>query len=458
MGRLDDLFPVYTVEQARATVLRRRPWEEQVADETLKARLAAVFGEPLTPWQATERIVNDVRGRGDDALRAWTRRLDGLDLASFRVPREELRRAWEELDPELRRSLERAAQRIEAFHRSHPLTSWMTQDLGGTLGMLVRPIERVGCYVPGGSAPLPSTVLMSVIPARVAGVERIVVVTPPHRAYAHRAVPVAPVLLAACALLGVEEVYTLGGAQAIAALAYGTESIPRVDKIVGPGNIFVTLAKKMVYGTVGIDGLAGPTETLIVADATARPDWLAADLMAQAEHDPMASALLLTPSEALARQVQEEVARQLPERPRRDIIRASFRHRGGAVLTRDLEEALDLANAYAPEHLALAVQDPWAWLPRVRHAGCVFLGEHSFEVLGDYLAGPNHILPTGGTARFASGLTVLDFVRWVGVVALDPATARALGPDAARLALAEGLEAHAHAARSRTSAAPPGEP
>lgn len=443
------VLPVYTPEQALNTVLFRPSWEEILGQEELKQAIARVFGQPLTPWQATERIVEEVRTLGDRALRSWTRRLDGLDMARFRVPPEALEQALNELDPELQAALERAARRIEAFHRSHPVTSWLTQELGGTLGMLARPLQRVGCYVPGGSAPLPSTVLMSVIPARVAGVEQVVVVTPPHRAFAHQEVPVAPVLLAACALVGVEEVYTLGGAQAIAALAYGTESIPRVDKIVGPGNIFVTLAKKMVFGTVGIDGLAGPTETVIVADDQARPDWVAADLMAQAEHDPLAAAILLTPSSALVERVQEHLAQMLPQQPRAEIIRASFRHRGGAVLTQDLDQALELANEYAPEHLALAVEDPWAWLPKVRHAGCVFLGEHSFEVLGDYLAGPNHVLPTGGTARFTSGLTVLDFVRWMGVVALDPASARTLAPYAARLAQAEGLEAHAHAARLR---------
>lgn len=443
------VLPRYTVEQARRTILRRIPWEDWEAPTSLQEGIARLFGEALTPWEATARIVQDVRRRGDAALRDWTKRLDGLELTTFRVPPDVLRQALEALPASLRKALEHAARRIEAFHRAQPITSWLTQDLGGTLGQLVRPLERVGCYVPGGSAPLPSTVLMSAIPARVAGVERVVVVTPPHRAFAQEAVPVSPVLLAACAVAGVDEVYTIGGAQAIAALAYGTESIPRVDKIVGPGNIFVTLAKKMVVGTVGIDGLAGPTETLIVADDAARADWVAADLLAQAEHDPLAAAILLTPSEGLIRRVQEAVEAQLPQRKRRDVIAASLQHRGGAVLTRDLEEALDLANAYAPEHLALAVRDPWTWVPKVRHAGCVFVGEHTFEVLGDYLAGPNHILPTGGTARFASGLHVGDFVKWMGLVALDPATARNLAGDAATLADAEGLDAHGYAARLR---------
>lgn len=441
---------IYDVETARKTVLRRRPWEDALDDPILQKAIASVFGEPLGPWEAVGRIVQDVRHRGDAALREWTQRLDRVSIATFRVPQEALEAALASLDAETREVLETAARRIRAFHERQPLTSWLTQDLGGTLGHLLRPLERVGCYVPGGTAPLPSTVLMTVIPAKVAGVSEVVVVTPPHRAYADRAVPVNSVLLAACALAGADAVYTVGGAQAIAALAYGTESIPKVDKIVGPGNIFVTLAKKMVYGTVGIDGLAGPTETLIVADDTANPRWLAADLLAQAEHDPLAAALVLSPNANLLRRVQAEVETQLALRTRQDIIRASLAARGGAVHTRDLDEALSLANAYAPEHLALAVADPWAWLPKVRHAGCVFLGEHSFEVLGDYLAGPNHVLPTGGTARFASGLHVGEFVKWMGVVALDPTTARNLAPLAATFADLENLDAHAAAARSRT--------
>ncbi len=448
----EPLFPRYSPAEARRTILQRPAWDDLDVPPRVKEGIARIFGQPLTPWEATARIVRDVRNRGDAALREWTERLDRVSVDSFRVPQEALHRALESLEPPLREALERAAARIRAFHQAQPLTSWLTQDLGGTLGHLLRPLERVGCYVPGGTAPLPSTVLMSVIPAKVAGVDQVVVVTPPHRAFAHREVPVAPVLLAACAVAGADAVYTLGGAQAIAALAYGTESIPRVDKIVGPGNIFVTLAKKMVFGTVGIDGLAGPTETLIVADETARADWVAADLLAQAEHDPLAAAILLTPSADLITRVQEEIHRQLPQRERREVITVALRHRGGAVLTRDLEEALELANEYAPEHLALAVQDPWAWVPRVRHAGCVFVGEHSFEVLGDYLAGPNHILPTGGTARFASGLHVGDFVKWMGLVALDASTARGLAPYAAALARAEGLDAHAYAAEARGEA------
>ncbi len=446
---VESPLPLYDVPTARKTILRRPPWDEAVEQPAVRRAVAAVFGPDVSPWEAVRRIVQDVRRRGDEALRHWTERLDRVPVASFRVPQAALQEALNTLDPALRRVLEAAADRIRAFHQAQPLHAWLTQALGGSLGHLLRPLERVGVYVPGGSAPLPSTVLMTVIPAKVAGVERVIVVTPPNRGYADREVPVDPALLAAAALAGADEVYTVGGAQAIAALAYGTESIPKVDKIVGPGNIFVTMAKKLVYGDVGIDGLAGPTETLIVADGSANPEWVAADLLAQAEHDPLAAAILLSPDLAFIQRVQQAVAQQLPRRARAEVIRLSLQHRGGAVHTRDLEEALDLANAYAPEHLALAVADPWRWLPKVRHAGCVFLGEHSFEVLGDYLAGPNHVLPTGGSARYASGLHVGSFMRWIGLVALDPETARDLAPLAAAFAQAETLEAHAAAAEAR---------
>jgi histidinol dehydrogenase len=400
------------------------------------------------------RILQDVRQRGDAALREWTAKLDGVDLDALRLPISELHTALDGLPPALRGSLEGAARRIEAFHRRQPLTSWITQDGGGWLGQLIRPIRRVGLYVPGGSAPLPSSVLMSAIPARVAGVEQIALVTPPRKGTPR----LDATILAAAALAGVEEVYLLGGAQAIAALAYGTQSIPAVDKIVGPGNLFVTLAKQQVFGVVGIDGLAGPTETVVVADEFANPAWVAADLLAQAEHDVLASAILLTPSRKLAEAVQVEVARQMEggaegsALSRAEIIAASLQNRSGIVLTRDLDEALELANLYAPEHLALSVADPWRWTEKVHAAGGVFLGEHSFEVLGDYVAGPSHVMPTGGSARFASPLNVWDFVHIVSLIALDPATAAQIGPTAAQIAAAEGLTAHAQAALLRLNA------
>ncbi len=443
------MLRIYNATTAQRTILRRTPPDEFPVSERVRQSIARLFGEPLTPEEAVARIMADVRARGDAALQKWTRTLDGIALETFAVPREAWQQALKAQPAPLRAALEAAAGRIRAFHEKQPLTSWLTQDLGGTVGQLIRPIPRVGLYVPGGTAPLPSTVLMSAIPARVAGVPEVVVVTPPHRENPPEFGYANPAILAACALAGVDAVYTLGGAQAIAALAYGTESIPPVDKIFGPGNLFVTLAKRRAFGVVGIDGLAGPTETVVIADESANPAWVAADLLAQAEHDFLASAIVLTPSEALARAVQAEVQRQLAMRSRREVIAASLEHRGGIVLTRDLEEAVALANTYAPEHLALSVREPWRWAERIVNAGGIFLGEHSYEVLGDYVAGPSHVMPTGGSARFASPLNVWDFVKIVSLVALDPDTAARLAPTAAALADAEGLDAHAYAARVR---------
>ena len=395
---------------------------------------------------AVAAIVSAVRARGDAAVREYTQRFDHVTLDDFSAP--EPARALELVSPDVISALKMAAGRLETFHRRQPVTSWMTRELGGLTGQMVTPLDRVGCYVPGGTAPLPSTLLHTVVLARVAGVPEIIVATPPNPDFPDTGY-VDPVILAAASIAGASQVLRVGGAQAIAALAYGTESIRPVDKIVGPGNIYVTLAKKLVYGVVGIDGLAGPTETVVVADDGANPAWVAADLLAQAEHDVLASAILLTPSEPLARAVQAEVARQIEALSRAEIIAQTFERNSGIVLTVDLAEAVSLADRYAPEHLCLAVRDPWNWLPHIRHAGGVFLGEHSFEVLGDYVAGPSHVMPTGGSARFASPLSVVDFVRLTSLVALDPATTAAIAPQAARLAQAEHLTAHAEAARKR---------
>ncbi len=439
----------YDTQTAKQTILKRTPPDEFSVSQRVQDSITQLFGEPLTTDQAVSHILKDVRRNGDSALQAWTFKLDGLDLRPALVPKEAIRLALDSIPPTQREALEQAAARVEAFHRRQPLSSWFTNELGGTLGQVIRPIQRVGLYVPGGTAPLPSSVLMSAIPARVAGVNEIVVVTPPNRSFANSDVPVDPIILAACAIANVDEVYLLGGAQAIGALAYGTATIRPVDKIFGPGNLFVTLAKRQVYGVVGIDGLAGPTETVVIADEFANPAWVAADLLAQAEHDVLASAILLTPSEALIEKVQAEVAGQIEGLRRAEIIAASLADHGGAVLTSDLEQAIELANDYAPEHLALSVHEPWKWVEKVKHAGGVFVGEHSFEVLGDYLAGPSHVMPTGGSARFASPLNVWDFVKIVSLVALDPNTAEAIGPVAARIADAECLDAHANAARLR---------
>jgi histidinol dehydrogenase len=441
----------YDPQTARQTILRRTPPDEFPVSQRVLDGITQLFGESLTPEQAVTKILKDVRTNGDSALQKWTQALDSIDLQPASVSKDLIQAALDSLPLAQRDALEKAAARIEKFHRHQPLTSWFTNELGGTLGQIIRPIQRVGLYVPGGTAPLPSTVLMSAIPARVAGVKEIMVVTPPNRALASsdKNPPVDPMILAACAIAGVDKVYLLGGAQAIAALAYGTETIQPVDKIFGPGNLFVTLAKRQVYGVVGIDGLAGPTETVVIADESANPAWVAADLLAQAEHDLLASAILLTPSQILIEKVRIEVGGQLEQRGRADIIVASLENRGGAVLTRDLDEAVQLANDYAPEHLALSVNDPWRWVEKVNNAGGVFVGEHSFEVLGDYLAGPSHVMPTGGSARFASPLNVWDFVKIVSLVALDENTVQAIGSIAATIAASEGLDAHQSAALLR---------
>jgi len=312
--------------------------------------------------------------------------------------------------------------------------------MGGQLGQRFTPIERVGIYVPGGTAPLPSSLLMSVIPAQVAGVGQIVVATPPEPASS---------ILAAAYLCGVDTIYQIGGAQAIAALAFGTETVMKVDKIVGAGNLFVMLAKQQLFGVVGMEGLAGPTETMLIADSSAKPKWIAADLLAQAEHDVQASAILLTPDLKLAKAVQKEVIDQINALSRNEIIIASLENSGGIVVTESLEQAASLANAYGAEHLCLSVEYPEKLMDTINNAGGFFLGDHSFEVLGDYVAGPSHVMPTGGTARFASPLNVLDFVKISSVIGLDITTAQALSEIAAELADLEGLTAHAAAARSR---------
>lgn len=439
------MLKIYLPAKALQTILKRQPLDEMPVSQPVLDGIQRFFGEPLTPEQAVRRILTDVRQRGDAALSEWSQRLDGFGGGSFRVPEVELSAALGAISAAERSALETAAERIRRFYSRQPVGSWIIQGEDGTLGQVVRPIKRVGLYVPGGAAPLASTVLMSAVPAQVAGVKQVAVVVPPQRESGR----IAPITLAACALLGIDEVYSLGGAQAIAALAFGTETIRPVDKIFGPGNLFVTLAKRQVFGVVGIDGLAGPTETMVIADESATPGWVAADMLAQAEHDVLASAILLTPSLELAQAVQAEVARRLEDLPRAEVLAQSLTHRSGIVITRDLNEAADLANAYAPEHLCLSVADPWRWSEKIDAAGGMFLGEFSFEVLGDYIAGPSHVMPTSGTARFASPLNVWDFVHLVHVVALTPEAAASLSRQAALLARAENLEAHARAADER---------
>jgi histidinol dehydrogenase len=430
--------------------------EETPIPATMQAGIIKIFGEALSPAQIVERIMEDVKERGDAALCEWTEKLDGKAPKDISISKEEIKTGLLNIPDTLRADIEKAAGRIRSFHEAQPLSSWMTQDMGGTLGQLVRPIRRVGLYIPAGSAPLPSTLLMSAIPAQVAGVSEIALVAPPQFGTGK----VSPIILGTAAMLGIDEVYAIGGAQAISALAYGTESIAPVDKIYGPGNLFVSLAKRRVFGRVGIDSIAGPTETMIIADEGARPEWIAADLLAQAEHDFLAAAILVTPSERLIFLVQSEVQKQIGMRDRQEIINGSLEKRSGAIQVNDLDEAVELANMYAPEHLCLSVKNPWKLAEKVYAAGGIFMGEHSCEVLGDYVAGPSHVMPTGGSARFSSPLNVLDFVNFVSLVALNPETTRQIAPTAAALALSEGLDAHANAAQVRIDQTQidPGEP
>ena len=429
--------------EARETILKRKPLDQIEVTPAIAAGIERIFGEPLTPAQVVERILADVRDRGDVAILDYTKRIDGVELAALPVSDAEIEAAWRETPPELRQALELAAGRIRRFHEREPSDSWMDWREGEAYGQMVRPLARVGVYVPGGTAPLPSSLLMAAIPARVAGVEEIVVCSPPGRDG-----QLSPVILVAARVAGVDQVLKVGGAQAIAGLAYGTESIPQVDKIVGPGNLFVVLAKKAVFGVVDIESLPGPTETLLIADDSADPAWVAADLLAQSEHI-MGTSILLTPSAELAAATQREIECQLPALRWRESIAQALDANGGIVIVRDLDEAVELANEYAPEHLCLLTREPWALVGRIRNAGGIFVGEAASEALGDYIAGPSHIMPTGGTARFASPVHVRDFLKVTSIINAGLSAHNEVAPAAVRLAEAESLTAHAAALRKR---------
>ncbi len=417
----------------------------------VRAGIRETFGAEINAEEVVRRIIEDVRTRGDAALRHFTQAFDRATVTDLQVSPAAIDAAVERVGPEVMRALQAAAERIRRFHEHGRRRSWLDHTpSGGALGQLIRPLDRVAVYAPGGRAPYPSSVLMAAVPARVAEVKEVVLASPPSQQTGE----VSDVLLAAARVAQVDAVYRVGGAQAIAGLAYGTESMPRVDKIVGPGNVFVVIAKRMVFGQVGIEALPGPTECLVIADETANPAWVAADLLAQAEHDPLACSLLITPDPVLADAVDAHVAEQVTTLPRRAIVEESLANRGGIVETVDLEEAIDLANAFAGEHLCLAVRDPWVWLGKVRHAGGVFLGELNAEAIGDYTAGPSHIMPTGATARFSSPVNVDDFLKIISVFALDAEDLRQAGPPAVVLARAEGLEAHARAVERRLDGLP----
>jgi histidinol dehydrogenase len=413
----------------------------KLAEEVLSRRASTEFYDNrLEP--EVRQIIDEVRSGGDSALFGFTLKFDRVKLKSLEVNKEQIKDAYRQVDEELIAALKLAAERIGSFHRKQKDSLFKE-----SAGQLIRPLERVGVYAPGGTASYPSTVLMTAIPARVAGVKEVILTTPPGP---DGIVP--PPTLVAADIAGVDRIFSIGGAQAIAALAFGTDSIPAVDKICGPGNIFVVLAKKLVYGVVDIDGLPGPSEVIIIADDTADPACCAADLLAQAEHDPLASAILITTSKRLADEVNQEVEKQLKGLERQAIAAESLRKQGVIAVVADIDEAVELANLYAPEHLCLMVRGADALVKRLVNAGCIVTGESATVVLGDYVFGPSHVLPTGATARFGSPLSVLDFVKITSLINVDKAALKKLGKAAAAIARAEGLEAHARAVEKRLKA------
>jgi len=406
---------------------------EETADEKLEATVAGILA--------------DVKRRGDAAVLEYTRKFDRLplaDAAEMELPRDELRAAFDGLPAEQRSALEQAAQRVTDYHRKQVQVSWSYTEADGTLlGQQVTPLDRVGLYVPGGKAAYPSSVLMNALPAKVAGVSELIMVVPTPDGVKNQLV------LAAAYLSGVDRVFTIGGAQAVAALAYGTATIPKVDKIVGPGNAYVAAAKRRVFGVVGIDMIAGPSEILVICDGKTNPDWIAMDLFSQAEHDELAQAILLAPDAEFIEAVAQSANRQLEKMPRRDIIKTALENRGALIHVADLDEACAISNRIAPEHLELSVEDPQLLLTKLKHAGAIFMGRYTSESLGDYCAGPNHVLPTSGTARFSSPLGVYDFQKRSSLIQVSAQGAQKLGAISATLAFGEGLQAHAQSALFR---------
>jgi len=430
-------------EEALRSILRRVALDELELPERLRERDRRLFGDGLTVEVTVRRIVRAVRDEGDTAVLRFNQALDLSRPAPLPVDQAETSAAYDALDPALIDALRLAAKRIRDYHERQLERSWRSFEVEG-LGQVVRPIERAGIYMPGTAVVYPSSLLMTAIPARVAGVEEIYVASP---AASDGSVPA--LKLVAADIAGVDAVYRAGGAQAIAAFAHGTETIPRVDKICGPGNIWVTMAKREVFGVTGIDALYGPTETVVVADEWADPIICAADLLAQAEHDEIASPILITPSLPLAQRVAAEVERQAETLERGPVALAAFENRGGAVVAESMDEAIELANAYAPEHLCLLVKDAWRYVSQVRNAGGLFVGESSPEALGDYIAGPSHVMPTGGGARYASPLSVNDFLKITSLIAVDAPVMQELAAAAALIARAEGLTGHARALELR---------
>jgi histidinol dehydrogenase len=434
---------IRNAEEGRRLLLSRRPLENDELPMDVRETIFRAFGQELAPEEVVRRVIRDVREDGDNAVRFYSSRFDGAAPQDLRVPDSAIRAAYDDVDAEVVEAMRFAAGRIRAYHEQQRRGARIDFNFNG-LGQVTRAIQRVAIYAPGTRAPLPSTVLMCVIPARVAGVEEVYVATP---VLPDGSVPA--VKLVAADIAGADAVFAAGGAQGIAAFAYGTETIPRVHKICGPGGLFVTLAKKQVFGDVGIDAIYGPTETVVIADESARPELVAADLIAQAEHDALASPILLTPSHHLADEVARHIERQLRDLERAKIARAAFENRGGCILVNDIEHALALADEYAPEHLCLLVENPMAYAGRVRNAGGIFLGEHSPEAVGDYTAGPSHTMPTGGSARWSSPLSVQDFLKTTSIVGIPEDQSEDLARAAAVLARAEGLTGHARSVERR---------
>ena len=430
------------VQNAENVLVRIDPLDLDSLPESILARTEEAFGKGVTPLQSVNQMLDDVRKDGDSAVLRYAKLLDGSDLEEFSVTKKQMTQARDSIGKELRESLELAAERIRNFHRSTMPDQWVDRNQG--LGELIRPLERVGLYAPGGSAAYPSTVLMTAVPAKVAGVREVILCTPPQRGESLN-----PAVIVAAEIAGVDNLYQVGGVPAIAAMAFGTKSVPKVDKICGPGNIFVSYAKKLVQGSVDIDGVFGPTETIVLADESANASFCAADLIAQAEHDPLATAILITNSQRLIAETEAEVDRMLATQARGDVAKAALDRQGKVVLVDSLEEAVDLVNRIAPEHLCLLLDDPWSWVDKIKHAGGLFLGEYSPEVMGDYIAGPSHVMPTGGTARFGSALSVHHFLRTMPVVGLTPTEFQKLGTAAVHIADAEGLSGHASAIQVR---------
>jgi histidinol dehydrogenase len=439
------MIKILTLDKAEQTILNRKSILKVEVSKIIRESIKNIFGEYLSPQEVVKIILEDIEDNKDEAVKKWTRKIDNFEYnSSCEIQSLELKQSFSKINYETIESMKLAIGRIKVFHENQPINNWITDKLGGKLGQIIRPIEKIGIYIPGGTAPLPSTLIHTVIPAIVAGVKEIVVMSPP---------PISDIIKAVLFLVHQEfnkiRLFQVGGVQAIGALAYGTETIPRVQKILGPGNIFVTLAKREVFGVVGIDGLAGPTEAMIIADKTASSSLIASDLLAQAEHDYLAIPILITDDKELAENVQKEISKQIEKLSRKTIAEHSISEKGGIILVENLEKGFEVINNFAPEHLSILTKNPWEKLNQVTSSGGVFIGESSCEVLGDYIAGPSHVMPTGGSALYNSPLNLLEFVKLISIIGLDSKTVKDISPFAEEFAKAENLTAHAESARRR---------